>query len=245
MARDGKIQALNTAAREALPHMREVAAGNPHARPLLRVMRFATGAEWVTPGSVLIDEFSWPELEAGGVTDLGAALELLAGELSSPAMPERALPPVLVLVSDGQPTDNFETGLAALDAVPWGSKAVRLGIAIGRDADHDVLARFVADPTVPILEANAPEALVRQMRWASTIGLASASSPTFSSEIGGNEGRSRPSVLPDCPRALAGLPSESPQTATATGGPGTSPSETGSADGSVLAGSQPDEIEIW
>ena len=62
MARDGKIPALNTAAREAVPHMREVAAGNPHARPLLRVLRFATGAEWTTGEAIPIDDFAWSDL---------------------------------------------------------------------------------------------------------------------------------------------------------------------------------------
>lgn len=184
MARDGKIQALNNAAREALPHMREVALGNPHAQPLVRVLRFATGAQWTAPQAVPVDSFTWSELAAGGVTDLGAALSMVAAELAGPATPERALPPVIVLVSDGQPTDDFEAGLAALGSTPSGSKAVRLGIAVGRDADHEVIARFLGDPALPILQANAPEALVRQVRWASTVGLASASSPAAASPTG-------------------------------------------------------------
>lgn len=160
-------------------------------------------------------------------------------------MPERALPPVLVLISDGQPTDDFEAGLAALDAVAWGAKAVRLGIAIGRDADHEVLARFIADPTVPILEANAPEALVRQMRWASTIGLASASSPTLGTELGSSTGMPAPAHPHGHPFTLAGISAETLDAATARGAPGVATSPAGSVGGTVLPGSQPDEIEIW
>ena len=177
MARDGKIQALNHAAREALPHMRQVATGNPHARSLVRVLRFGTGAQWQTDEPVPIERFTWSDLGAGGVTDLGRALEMLAETLESPAMPERALPAVVVLVSDGQPTDDFDAGLAALESAPRGAASIRLAIAIGRDADRAVLRRFVGDPAVPLLDANTPEALVRQVRWASTIGLASSSSP--------------------------------------------------------------------
>lgn len=245
MAHDGKIQALNNAAREALPHMRDVAAGNPHARPLLRVMRFATGAEWVTPEAIAIEDFSWPELQAGGVTSLGAALGLLARELQSPTMPQRALPPVLVLVSDGQPTDDFEAGLAALGAAPWGAKAVRLGIAIGRDADHEVLARFIADPAVPILEANAPEALVRQMRWASTIGLASASSPTITTELRGEALAAESSPEHAHLLTLAGVSYEALRAAAADEAASTAPTSPPGVGGNVLPGSQADEIEIW
>ncbi len=50
-------------------------------------------------------------------------------------MEERALPPVLVLISDGQPTDDFDTGLSTLMRQPWAQKAVRLAIAMGHDAD--------------------------------------------------------------------------------------------------------------
>ena len=36
----GKIQALNHAIREAIPHMREVAHGNPNAEVLVRAIKF-------------------------------------------------------------------------------------------------------------------------------------------------------------------------------------------------------------
>jgi uncharacterized protein YegL len=92
-------------------------------------------------------------------------------------MSERALPPVLVLVSDGQPTDDFEAGLKALLDEPWGKKAVRIAISIGRDADPEVLQRFIGNSELKPLAANSPEALVRHIKWASTAVLKSASSP--------------------------------------------------------------------
>lgn len=177
MLRDGRIQALNNAAAEALPHMRRVAKDNPNVEVLVRVLRFATGAEWSDSGAAPLAKFTWPQLQAGGVTDLGAGLRLLTDELASPRMPERALAPVVVLLSDGRPTDDYESALRALLRLPWGQHAVRLAVAIGRDADRDVLRQFIADPSVPPLEANSPEALARQMRWVSTVALDTASSP--------------------------------------------------------------------
>ena len=114
---------------------------------------------------------------AGGVTDLGAALSMVAKELHVPPMTSRALPPVLVLVSDGQPIDNFEQGLAELLAEPWGQRAVRIAIAIGRDTDYEVLERFIGNPKINPLTANHPDELVRYINWASTAVLQSASSP--------------------------------------------------------------------
>jgi uncharacterized protein YegL len=92
-------------------------------------------------------------------------------------MPDRALPPVLVLVSDGQPTDDFQGGLRDLLDKPWGRKAIRMAIAIGRDADQEVLQKFIDHLEYRPVSASNPEALVERMRWASTAGLRASSSP--------------------------------------------------------------------
>ncbi|HEU4769617.1 MAG TPA: hypothetical protein VFS77_19780, partial [Pyrinomonadaceae bacterium] len=94
---------------------------------------------------------------------------------------DRALPPVLVLISDGQPTDDFTSGLQALMNEPWGRKAVRIAIAIGDDADQEVLKKFIGNPELRPLQANNPEALTKYIRWVSTAVLKSASSPASQS----------------------------------------------------------------
>lgn len=166
---DGKIQSLNTAVREAVPVMQDAAAGEPHAQVLARVVAFSDGARWITAQPARIEDFSWTDLTAGGVTDMGAALALVADAMRVPPMEDRALPPLLVLVSDGQPTDDFGKGLDRLLSEPWGQKAVRIAIAIGRDADHDVLQRFIGNPEIRPVQAGNPEQLVRYVRWASTL----------------------------------------------------------------------------
>ena len=92
-------------------------------------------------------------------------------------MPNRALPPVLVLASDGQPTDDYSAGLQELLNSSWGSKSIRMAIAIGRDADVDVLQQFIDNLDFPPVSASNPEALIERIRWASTAGLKVASSP--------------------------------------------------------------------
>ena len=96
-------------------------------------------------------------------------------------MTERALPPVLVLISDGQPTDSYERGLQELMDQPWGTKAVRIAIAIGADADYYVLQKFIGHVEIKPLQANNPESLVNYIKWVSTAVLKSASSPASQS----------------------------------------------------------------
>lgn len=177
MATDGKIQALNTAIREAIPHMQKVADENPNAQVLVRAIKFSNGAQWHISQPVDVESFQWADLSAEGVTDMGKALSMVADQLKIPPMTDRALPPVLVLISDGQPTDNFDRGLEDLLAQPWGKKAVRVAISIGKDADNDVLQEFIAHPELKPLRADSPESLVKHIKWVSTAVLKSASAP--------------------------------------------------------------------
>lgn len=175
-----KISILNQAIRTTIPHMREVAANNPHAEVLVRAVSFSDGARWHITQSTEIEKFEWQDLHALGHTDMGKAFQLVAEQMRIPPMSERALPPVLVLLSDGQPTDDYEYGLRQLLDLPWGKKAVRLAIAIGRDADSGPLQKFIGHPEIRPLEALNAEALITYIHWVSTAVLKAASSPDSS-----------------------------------------------------------------
>jgi len=163
-----KIGSVNNAIQSVIPEMQSEAQNNPNARLLVRTLKFSSGASWVTATPVEIEKFAWDDLDANGVTDMGKAFELLSAQLNIPPMSERALPPVIVLLSDGQPTDNYKKGLDKLLHTPWGKKAVRIAISIGQDADDNVLAEFTGNREL-VLQANNPEALVKCIKWASTM----------------------------------------------------------------------------
>jgi uncharacterized protein YegL len=168
MAADGKVQALNNALRETIPHLSEIAEQNPHAEVLVRVLAFSTGARWHLAAPTPVEQVVWEDLTASGYTDLGAALRLLIPELRSPPMQERALPPAMVLISDGMPTDDYRSALGLLLDEPWGQHAVRMAVGIGRDADQSMLSRFMGSSGLAPVSANNPEQLVSMIRWAST-----------------------------------------------------------------------------
>ncbi|MDA7435788.1 VWA domain-containing protein [Synechococcus sp. AH-601-C19] len=184
MAAQGKIQALNQAIRQSLPGMAAVAQQNPEARVLVRAVSFSDQAVWHLAEPTPVQKLQWHDLKADGITAMGAALELVASALQSPPMEERALPPVLVLISDGQPTDDFETSLTKLMRLPWAQKAVRLAIAMGHDADLEVLQQFIGpepaghgrSPRRPLQASNATT-LAEYIQWASTAVVGAASMP--------------------------------------------------------------------
>ncbi len=175
-----RIASLNFAMRTAVPAIREVAADNPETDVRIRVLRFSTEAEWHVGEAEPIDNFTWTDLKAGGETAMGAALIAVAEILNNEHMPGRQLPPVLVMVSDGQPSDDFEAGLSALMDSSYGTKATRVAIAIGQDADIDTLQRFIGHAQFkPLRAANAKD-LVERIRWATTAPIKTASTPTNS-----------------------------------------------------------------
>jgi uncharacterized protein YegL len=92
-------------------------------------------------------------------------------------MTNRGLPPVLVLISDGQPTDNFEDGLKKLLLEPWGRKSIRVAIAIGEDAKLDVLQKFIGSEERKPLLAKNPEALAAYIKWVSTVVQSASARP--------------------------------------------------------------------
>lgn len=174
---DGKIDALNDAISGALPHLSALAEQNPFVDLLVRAVVFADGARWHLREPTHARDVAWVPVTAGGFTDLGAALVEVSSVLTVPPMDARAFPPVLVVISDGRPTDGFEEGLATLMAQPWGRRAVRLAIAIGADADLDVLQQFIHDPQLRPFSAGDPEQLAYLVRFVSTAASQLASTP--------------------------------------------------------------------
>lgn len=172
-----KIESLNLAVKESIKPMQDVADENPNAEVLVRVVKFADGAQWHVSQPTEIHNFKWTDLNADGVTDLGRALSMVADALKVENMPARGLPPVLILTSDGQPTDDFDRGLKQLMDQPWGKKSVRIAVAIGEDADLDVLQKFIGNHEVKPLVASNVQDLVKKIKWASTVPLKAASNP--------------------------------------------------------------------
>ncbi|GAA4808166.1 VWA domain-containing protein [Nocardioides caeni] len=192
MMRGGRIQALNNAITEVLPHLKDEARANPHAELLIRVLAFANDPAWIIEEPTPVDQVHWTRLEAvpRGFTELGSALQTLAGALDHLDESSSAFPPAIILVSDGRPTQSsgvtFSEGLQSLLNNRWGATAVRLALGVGRDADMHSLRRFIGDEDVPLLRADNPEQLVEYIVWASKAASKVASRPVVGPATGLN-----------------------------------------------------------
>lgn len=176
MGEGGKIAALNDAMRAVLPQlMSEMQKPErAHAEMFLRIIDFSTGAHWHLETPTKIEDYQdWPPLEASGTTDLGESLTLLTEALEN-TLPRRALPPCVLLMSDGQPTDDYFSGIEKLKALPIYNKIVKIAIACGSDCDTSVLKEFTGNMEL-VLEASNRDQFISMIRWASTSITTSAS----------------------------------------------------------------------
>ncbi|MDR1891458.1 MAG: hypothetical protein LBQ48_00355 [Oscillospiraceae bacterium] len=182
-----KIGAVNTACREALMDDEFKSAGGSDADIVVAVLEFSNGCRWQTPVPVPVDSIQWKELDADGGTDLGEACKELSKKLDRSAFlnaPGGSAAPVILLLSDGCPTDDFEAGLKVLKQNKYYKQCIRLACAIGDDADFDALADFT-NGRESVLKVHTPEALKKWIRIVSLTAskVGSKSQPAQNGEI--------------------------------------------------------------
>ena len=142
MADYGKIDTLNEAVDEMLAQFK--APKDLVAGIRICIITFgARGARVHTPLMSACDA-EWTHADAEGGTPMGAAFcEAAAiiedrGQVSSDAYR-----PMVIVVTDGQPTDSVSEGFRRLVHGKRASKADRMAMAIGADADKDMLRQFL------------------------------------------------------------------------------------------------------
>lgn len=153
MSVDGKIEALN----KALMDMISTFAGESRLKAELQVSVITFGGIAsihlpLTPAHQI--EVVEP-LPATGGTPMGAAFQLAAEMVEDKdQIPSRAYKPVIVLVSDGHPTDDISASFQLLVNGERSSKATRFAMGIGADADLTLLGDFANDSEAPVFKAE-------------------------------------------------------------------------------------------
>lgn len=178
-----KIGSVNDAIENVLPIIGEISDENPDAEINVAALEFSTGTRWLYDESKEAKEFIWQKVEADGLTSLGEACEELNKKLSRNggfmSSPSGCFAPAIILLSDGGPTDNFEGGLKSLQGNSWYKNAIKIAIAIGDDADKEVLKQFTGSSEAVITVHNI-DALKKMIRiiaiTSSQIGSKSSSS---------------------------------------------------------------------
>ncbi|SEL36095.1 Uncharacterized conserved protein YegL, contains vWA domain of TerY type [Ruminococcus sp. YRD2003] len=96
------------------------------------------------------------EFTASGGTPIGVTLKLTKDLIEKKeTTPPRSYRPIVVLVSDGQPTDDWREPMEAFINTGRTASCQRYSVAIGSDADENVLKMFAHDEDAFVLAADA------------------------------------------------------------------------------------------
>ena len=164
MAANGKIDALN----DAIQSMIESFADEDHSRAEIHVsvIAFGKGGARLHQPLVPAAEIKWNRVTAAGNTPMGAAFDVVVKMLEDhDQIPSRAYRPTVILVSDGQPTDDWQEPLQRMLASDRAAKASRFVLGIGDDADPAMLAEFLADPSARVYSAHEARQIKNFFHW--------------------------------------------------------------------------------
>ncbi len=146
---DGKpITVLNRAVPQSLDavDMEAGDARNSNARIKVSVLEFNSTCRWLNPeGPQDLDAFSYEPLTAVGGTNVGTMLRELNSKLSKQGFINAAsgnLLPIIIFMTDGFATDEYEGELERIRKNNWFKHAVRIGFAIGRNPDTKMIAEL-------------------------------------------------------------------------------------------------------
>ncbi len=151
---DGKISILN----EAIQDMVSTFSQESARQAEIKVSLITFGGDFAEihlPLAKATEIQNMRPLEAIGRTPMGHAFSLASQILEDKELiTSRDYRPVIILLSDGIPTDSWKSGLESLCNSERGQKASRFAMAIGAEANIDVLEAFNNDLEAPVFKAN-------------------------------------------------------------------------------------------
>ncbi len=138
-----KMGELNTVMEELIPEIRRVGEADTDVK--VAVLTFANSVMWMYSEPVSIEDFEWTRLRADGVTSMGEAFRELSIRMSRNSFlssPSLSFAPVIFLMTDGYPSDDYKAGLEALQKNSWYKFGLKAALGIGKEANDDMLAEF-------------------------------------------------------------------------------------------------------
>ncbi len=151
--RGKRIGQVNSAIRDVQKYLTELEGENSNVDFYLTVITFSTTASLLNGDrEKKIDDFRFDDIKAGGWSNLHLAYEtletLLKKEKYGGIMPDfGGVAPILLLLTDGHPTEKATEQLDRLKELPWFRVALKYGIAIELDDERTLrcLNDFVSD----------------------------------------------------------------------------------------------------
>jgi len=167
-----RIGAVNSAIEEMLEKLREMNEVCNDAEIEVAFLEFSSGAKWLTPnGPFKVENYYWSGLDAGGSVDMGEAFRMLEEKLRKNSgfmiSLSRSYAPIIFLLSNADPTDDYKTHLVKLKDNSWFRRSTKIALPIGDEANETILEEFTGhkEAVVRISSDNAGQKLAKMIRF--------------------------------------------------------------------------------
>ncbi|MEB3882001.1 VWA domain-containing protein [Lyngbya sp. CCY1209] len=168
MSQNGKIQTLNRAIAEMIESF--AAEEDVRAAIYVAVITFGRGGTKIHQPLLPANQIQWTDMQAAGRTPMAEAFDLARIMVEDKnQIASRDYHPTVVLVSDGHPTDdqgylsdNWKQPLQQFLDSERASKALRLAMGIGEDADEEILKAFLTGQDSQLLFRADESGQIRQ-----------------------------------------------------------------------------------
>lgn len=160
------------AVNEGLGQIYRLLSADPQAveTAYLSVIQFGERAD--QSDLVPVDQFVPPQLDANGRTAMGAAFHLLVESITNDLVlndPDKGIHgdyrPLVFLLTDGRPTDNYRDEIPRLQALRGSRRPVIVALGCGPDVDPAMLAQVTDN--VFLMHNMSPEAIKGFFKWMS------------------------------------------------------------------------------
>lgn len=189
------IGRLNDVIRSVLPMLQNTSDGNADAKTKVAFLKFDNEANWITPSPVDPGSYTWHKLEANGLTAFGAACSELNHKLSEEQFfcdTSGYYSPVIFLLSDGAPNDDYKTPLEELKRNKWFKAATKVAFSF-EDKEKEnkveeiqvrrqILAEFTGDIEM-VFPLDTPEKIYNYVKaFSMSVSKSGSSRPGMSHE---------------------------------------------------------------
>lgn len=182
------VAVLNSAMTETAEVLKQQAKNNADVKLKIAVLEFNSRCRWIQQdGPEEIEDFCWVDLEAGGTTDISAALKELDSKLSKNAFLNSVTGsylPIIIFMTDGcatDPRDQYNTALKEIRENKWFKNATKIGFAIGNEANNRMISE-ITGTSEAVIKTNDLELFARLVKFVSVAAYMLNITPETSSE---------------------------------------------------------------
>lgn len=158
-----KIGTVNSAIEELVPELIDISESNQDVDLYVNALKISDSVRWLFKDMCRGETFKWHDIHAGGARNIGLSLQeidrkLCYGEFFDES--RNYFKPIIFFLTDGSSEDDYKEPLNSLKKNRFFTEAIKVGVAIGSEADREFLTQFTASEDC-IISVHTPESLQR------------------------------------------------------------------------------------